>query len=179
MSSTLHTRPEEFETGFLRVPSVVARSSKIDLLRGRVGRTRRRKRFVRTSHGKTSEYGKIRQKSADFGVKFFRALQCSVSWDNFTRGADEIYTVVQQWAGKSPITATICSPDSHSSNNRRNDPMFVYQTPSKSGDLQSVNSGGYLPRRSGSVNIHRYSPPLRRIIVKYLWWQPGGWFKVQ
>ena len=32
----------------------------------------------------------------------------------------------------------------------------------------SVNSGGYLPRRSGSVNIHRYSPPLRRTIVKYL-----------
>ena len=32
----------------------------------------------------------------------------------------------------------------------------------------SVNSGGYLPRRSGSVNIHRYSPPLRRIIVKYI-----------
>ena len=31
----------------------------------------------------------------------------------------------------------------------------------------SVNSGGYLPRRSGSVNIHRYSPPLRRIIVNY------------
>ena len=31
----------------------------------------------------------------------------------------------------------------------------------------SVNSGGYLPRQSGSVNIHRYSPPLRRIIVKY------------
>ena len=31
----------------------------------------------------------------------------------------------------------------------------------------SVNSGGYLPRRSGSVNIHHYSPPLRRIIVKY------------
>ena len=29
----------------------------------------------------------------------------------------------------------------------------------------SVNSGGYLPRRSGSVNSHRYSPPLRRIIV--------------
>ena len=29
----------------------------------------------------------------------------------------------------------------------------------------SVNSGGYLPRQSGSVNIHRYSPPLRRIIV--------------
>ena len=28
-----------------------------------------------------------------------------------------------------------------------------------------VNSGGYLPRRSGSVNIPRYSPPLRRIIV--------------
>ena len=24
----------------------------------------------------------------------------------------------------------------------------------------SVNSGGYLPRRSGLVNIHRYSPPL-------------------
>ena len=31
----------------------------------------------------------------------------------------------------------------------------------------SVNSGGYLPRRSGSVNIHRYSPPLQRIIVNY------------
>ena len=31
----------------------------------------------------------------------------------------------------------------------------------------SVSSGGYLPRRSGSVNIHRYSPPLRWIIVKY------------
>ena len=31
----------------------------------------------------------------------------------------------------------------------------------------SVNGGGYLPRRSGSVNIHRHSPPLRRIIVKY------------
>ena len=31
----------------------------------------------------------------------------------------------------------------------------------------SVNSSGYLPRRSGSVNIHRYSPPLRRIIVNY------------
>ena len=31
----------------------------------------------------------------------------------------------------------------------------------------SVNSGGYLPRRSGSVNSHRYSPPLRRIIVNY------------
>ena len=33
----------------------------------------------------------------------------------------------------------------------------------------SVNSGGYmyLPRRSGSVNINRYSPPLRRIIVNY------------
>ena len=33
----------------------------------------------------------------------------------------------------------------------------------------SVNSGGYLPRRSCShwVNIHRYSSPLRRIIVKY------------
>ena len=29
----------------------------------------------------------------------------------------------------------------------------------------SVNSGGYLPRRSGSVNIRRYSPPLRWIIV--------------
>ena len=29
----------------------------------------------------------------------------------------------------------------------------------------SVNSGWYLPRRSGSVNIHRYSPPLRWIIV--------------
>ena len=31
----------------------------------------------------------------------------------------------------------------------------------------SVNSGGYLPRRSGSANIHGYSPPLRRIIVNY------------
>ena len=31
----------------------------------------------------------------------------------------------------------------------------------------SVNSGGYLPRRSGLVNIHRYSPPLRRVIVQY------------
>ena len=31
----------------------------------------------------------------------------------------------------------------------------------------SVNSGGYLPHQSGSVNIRRYSPPLRRIIVKY------------
>ena len=29
----------------------------------------------------------------------------------------------------------------------------------------SVNSGGYLPHRSGSVNIHRCSPLLRRIIV--------------
>ena len=35
-----------------------------------------------------------------------------------------------------------------------------------------VNSGGYLPRRSGSVNIYRYSPPLRRIIVNY--WQLSG-----
>ena len=34
----------------------------------------------------------------------------------------------------------------------------------------SVNSGGYLPRRSGSVNIHGYSPPVRRIIVEYLDW---------
>ena len=34
----------------------------------------------------------------------------------------------------------------------------------------SVISGGYLPRRSGSVNIHRYSPPLLRIIVKYQLW---------
>ena len=24
-----------------------------------------------------------------------------------------------------------------------------------------VNSGGYLPRRGGSANIHHYSPPLR------------------
>ena len=32
-----------------------------------------------------------------------------------------------------------------------------------------VNSGGYSTRRSGSVNIHRYSPPLRRIIVKNPW----------
>ena len=31
----------------------------------------------------------------------------------------------------------------------------------------SVTGGGYLPRRSGSVNIHRYSPPLLRIIVNY------------
>ena len=31
----------------------------------------------------------------------------------------------------------------------------------------SVTSGGYLPGRSGSVNIHRYSPPLLRIIVNY------------
>ena len=31
----------------------------------------------------------------------------------------------------------------------------------------SGTSGGYLPRRSGSVNIHRYSPPLLRIIVNY------------
>ena len=40
----------------------------------------------------------------------------------------------------------------------------------------SVNSGGYLPRRSGSVNIHRYSPSLRRIIVKYIFGPPfqGG-----
>ena len=30
-----------------------------------------------------------------------------------------------------------------------------------------VNSGGYLPRRSSSGNIHRYSPPLRRMIVKH------------
>ena len=29
----------------------------------------------------------------------------------------------------------------------------------------SVDSGGYLPRRSGSVNIHSYSPPLRQIVV--------------
>ena len=41
----------------------------------------------------------------------------------------------------------------------------------------SVTSGGYLPRRSSSVNIHRYSPPLLWIIVNYrsaypniLWW---------
>ena len=32
----------------------------------------------------------------------------------------------------------------------------------------SVTSGGYLPRRSGSVNIHRYSRPLWRIIVNRL-----------
>ena len=31
----------------------------------------------------------------------------------------------------------------------------------------SVTSDGYLPRRSGSVNIQYYSPPLLRIIVKY------------
>ena len=36
----------------------------------------------------------------------------------------------------------------------------------------SVNSGGYLPRRSGSVNIHHYSPPLRRIIVNYAHVEP-------
>ena len=35
----------------------------------------------------------------------------------------------------------------------------------------SVNSGGYLPRWSGLVNIHRYSPPLWWIIVKYHIWQ--------
>ena len=29
----------------------------------------------------------------------------------------------------------------------------------------SVNGGGYLPRRRGSVNIHRYSPPL--ILLPY------------
>ena len=28
-----------------------------------------------------------------------------------------------------------------------------------------VNCGGYLPRRFGEVNIHLYSPTLRRIIV--------------
>ena len=39
----------------------------------------------------------------------------------------------------------------------------------------SVNSGGYLPHRSGSVNIHRYSPPLRRIIVKYIKDKPTKW----
>ena len=27
--------------------------------------------------------------------------------------------------------------------------------------LSVGESGGYLPRRSGSVNIHHYSPPLR------------------
>ena len=37
----------------------------------------------------------------------------------------------------------------------------------------SVTSGGYLPRRSGSVNIHRYSPPLLRIIANC--WQMGEW----
>ena len=31
----------------------------------------------------------------------------------------------------------------------------------------SVNSGGYLPRRSGPVNIHRYSPPLRRMMKDF------------
>ena len=32
--------------------------------------------------------------------------------------------------------------------------------------LMSVNSGGYLPRRS--VNIHHQPPPLRCIVVKYI-----------
>ena len=31
-----------------------------------------------------------------------------------------------------------------------------------------VTTGGDLPRRSGSANIHCYSPPLLRIIVNYL-----------
>ena len=31
--------------------------------------------------------------------------------------------------------------------------------------LRVGESGGYLPRRGGSVNIHHYSPPLRWIIV--------------
>ena len=39
----------------------------------------------------------------------------------------------------------------------------------------SVTSGGYLPRRSGSVNIHRYSPPLLRIIVNYSSRWGWGW----
>ena len=40
----------------------------------------------------------------------------------------------------------------------------------------SVNSGGYLPCRSGSVNIHRSSPPLLRIIVNYagFWWETSS-----
>ena len=43
----------------------------------------------------------------------------------------------------------------------------------------SVNSGKYLPRRNGSVNIHRYSPPLRRIIVKYHIIPPFHWKRVR
>ena len=34
--------------------------------------------------------------------------------------------------------------------------------------LSVSESGGYLPRCGGSVNIHHYSPPLRWIIVNYL-----------
>ena len=33
-----------------------------------------------------------------------------------------------------------------------------------------MNSGGYLPSRFGKVNIHRYSPKLRRIIVTHAPW---------
>ena len=43
-------------------------------------------------------------------------------------------------------------------------------------DSVSVNGGGYLPRRSGSINIHRYSPPLRRIIVNCHLIHPTGSF---
>ena len=32
----------------------------------------------------------------------------------------------------------------------------------------SVNSGGYLPRQSGLVNIHRYSPPLSDDVFKWM-----------
>ena len=34
--------------------------------------------------------------------------------------------------------------------------------------LSIGESGGYLPRRGGSANIHHYSPPLQWIIVNYI-----------
>ena len=40
-----------------------------------------------------------------------------------------------------------------------------------------VNSGGYSPSRFGEVNIHRYSPPLRRIIVNYHYLTRAFFFK--
>ena len=45
--------------------------------------------------------------------------------------------------------------------------------------LVSLNSGGYLPHQISSVNIHRYSPPLRRIIVKYCLFNTHCWLKPQ